>query len=135
MSNADIIVEWDFSEIERELEKMGKDIDKLKANATKKAAEVVKAAVERNVGRSNINKPGYVHMQDDVKISALKEDEETGADVREVGGGKKTGYKWRFAEYGTSRWRGNQFMTKSVNETADEVKKIIEEEIKKEVGF
>ncbi len=133
MGDSGIILEWDFEEIERELEKMGRDVDRLQSRATMKAAKVVKEAVERKVGRSNINRPGYVHMQDDVKISALREDEELGIKVREVRGGKKTGYKWRFAELGTSKWKGNQFITKSKNETAEEVKRIIDEEIKKEL--
>jgi HK97 gp10 family phage protein len=126
--------EWDFSEIMNEFEKMGKDIEKVESKATKKAAKVVKVAIEKNVGRSDINKEGYTHMQDDVKISGLKEDEKLDK-VREIKGGKKTGYKWKWREFGTSKQKGNAFMTKSVQETQQEVQKIINDEIKKELDL
>lgn len=127
-------IEWDFSEITNELEKMGKDIEKVEQTATLKAAQVIKAAVEKNIGRSDANKPGYIHMADDVRLSGLKEDED-GDKVREIYGGKKTGYKWKWLEFGTSKMKGNQFMTKSLEETSEEVKKIIDEELQKQLDL
>jgi HK97 gp10 family phage protein len=121
--------EFDFSEVTQGLEEMAKQLEKVETKATLKAAKIVKSAVAKNVGRSNITKAGYTHMADDVKVSGLKTDED-GEKYREVYGGKNTGYKWKFLEFGTSKMKGNQFMTKSLEETAEEVEQIINEEIK-----
>lgn len=126
--------EWDFSEIINEIEEMGKDVEKVESKATLKAAQKVKGAVEKNIGKSNVDKEGYTHMMDDVKVSGLKEDED-GDKVREVYGGNKTGYKWKFLEFGTSKMKGNQFMTKSLEETAGEVEKIINDELQKQLNL
>lgn len=132
---ANIEFEWDFDEVMQEIEKMGKDVKKVEGNATRKAAEVVKNAVEKNLPRSDIAKSGYVHMADDVKISGLKEDKETGDSIREVKGSRKTHYKWKWLEFGTSKMKGNQFITKSKLETESEVADIINDEIKKELDL
>lgn len=126
--------EWDFSEIMNEFEQMGKDIGKVEQKATLKAGQTIKAAVEKNLPKSDIEREGYVHMKDDVRLSGLKEDED-GDKIREVYGSKKTGYKWKFLEFGTSKMKGNQFMTKSVEETAGEVEKIINDELQKQLNL
>lgn len=134
MSN-NVTIEWDFSEIIKHFEEMGKDLEKSEEAGTKKAAAVIVEALKKNVGRSDIDEEGYVHMQDDIHVSGLKEDKTDGSKVREIYGGKKTGWKWRFKEYGTSKGNGNQFMTKSLQETDEEIKKIIDDEIKKQLNL
>lgn len=131
---SEVNFEWDFSEIINEIEEMGKDVEKVESKATLKAAQKVKGAVEKNIGKSNVDKEGYTHMMDDVKVSGLKEDED-GEKIREVYGGSKTGYKWKFLEFGTSKMKGNQFMTKSLEETAGEVEKIINDELQKQLNL
>ena len=133
MSN--VTFEWDFSSIIKEFEKMGKDIEKVEDKATFKASKVVADALAKNVGRSDIDEEGYVHMQDDIHISSLKEDKTDGSKIREIYGSKKTGWKWKFREFGTSKDAGNQFITKSLNETKKEIKKIIDDEIKKQLNL
>jgi HK97 gp10 family phage protein len=128
-----VTFEWDFSNIIKEFETMGKDMLKVEEVATKKAAKVVADALAKNMGRSDIDEEGYVHMQDDIHISGLKDDKFDGSKVREISGGKKTGWKWHFQEYGTSKDAGNQFITKSLAETKDEVKDIVDSEIRKEL--
>lgn len=127
---ADVKMDWDLEEVMIKIEHMGKDVNKFEKDSTLAAAKVVKSAVEKNLPRSDINKAGYTHMQDDVKISSLKTDKELNK-VREVKGGKKTYYKWKFLEYGTSKMKGNQFLTKSIKESKDEAIKIINNAIKK----
>jgi HK97 gp10 family phage protein len=128
-----VTFEWDFSAITKEFENMGKDIEKVEETATKKAANVVAEVLAKNMGRSNIDEEGYVHMQDDIHVSGLKDDKTDGSKVREIYGGKKTGWKWHFREFGTSKEDGNQFITKSLEETKSEVKDIIDAEIQKQL--
>lgn len=133
MSN--VTIEWNFTEITKHFESMDKDLEKAEEAGTKKAAAVIVDALKKNVGRSSIDEEGYVHMQDDIHVSGLKEDKTDGSKVREIYGGKKTGWKWRFREFGTSKEDGNQFMTRSLQETKNEVKQIIDGEIKKQLDL
>ena len=126
--------EIDFSGITSELEKMEKGIQDVEEKATKKAAQVVADTVKKKLNRSSKNYPGYAHMEDDVRISGLKEDE-NGNKTRVVSGGKRTKYKWKFLEYGTSRMQGNQFASRATKETEGKVKEIVEAEIKSQLGL
>lgn len=129
-----VYVDFDFSHISKEFERMKRDLSKVEIRATLKAARVVKESLNQNMGRSNIKDSDYVHMQDDILISALKQDSDDDT-VREIYGGKKTGYKWHFLNNGTSNMAGNQFMDRSILETEDQVQDIIEKEIKSELGL
>ena len=124
-----ISFEHDFSQILNGIENMVDDVSKIEAKATLKGAKILKESLEKNVGKSTID---HEHIADDIKISALKTDDE-GNEAREVKGGKKTGYKWKWLEFGTSKMKGNQFITKSLHETKDEVQSAIDNELKKVV--
>jgi HK97 gp10 family phage protein len=114
-----------------DIEKLGQDVAGVTDKATLKAANVVADRVKVNLKRSRKKSypPEYVHMQDDVKVGSLID--EDGDKVREVGGGRKTGYKWRFLEDGTSYMTGTQFASRTKLETEKEVEDIILEEVRK----
>lgn len=142
MSNNNVNIEHDFTKVLDGLEKMGIDLYKLIPNVTLKAAKIIRDAIVRNLPRSEegVGKKlqwkktsKYIHMQDDVKITSIKTDEETQDKVRHVRGGKYTHYKWKWWEFGTSKMKGNQFMTRSMKETQNTVQAIIDEGIKKVV--
>jgi HK97 gp10 family phage protein len=133
-------MEHDFSHVLQGFEQMGVELHKIIPKTTLKAAKIIKSAIVRNLPRSKDDekktlqwkgKMKYVHMQDDVKITTLKEDVETLDMVRHLRGGKYTHYKWKWWEFGTSKLEGNQFMTRSLKETNTEVQKAINDDIKK----
>ena len=128
---SEVTIECDFSGLIANIERMGKDIENVAGKATLKAARVVAEKAKENLKRSNLKKypEGYMHMQDDVKISSLTD--EDGDKIRKIGGGRKTGYKWRFLEEGTSKMSGTQFASRTKLETEREVESIIINEIRK----
>lgn len=139
MPGSFVSIEFNFSEIEKAIEQTGKDVASIEKTATQKAADIVASAVKDNLTRRHYgpkdkrSSPEYVHMKDDIHISALKEDED-GDKVREIYGGKKTGYKWRFLNDGTSKMQGTQFADRSVLETEQQVQDTIEKEVEKAIG-
>ncbi|WP_053957163.1 HK97-gp10 family putative phage morphogenesis protein [Inediibacterium massiliense] len=126
-----ISFEWDFSGILKEFERMGKDMEKVEKTGTLKASKAVANKLKDNTNRSTVDKEGYKHMQDNIKISGLKEDENLDK-YRGVGFGKLQ-YKANWLNDGTSKMKPTHFLTKTVEETKDEVKEIIDQEIKKEL--
>ncbi len=125
-----ISIEVDFSEIINRIKQIDADVKKIEDSATLKAAKHVSEKVKINLPRSSrSNKQGYVHMQDDIKISSKMD--EDGDRVRKISGGKKTSYKWRFLEEGTSKMPGTQFATRTAIETQTDVRNIIIEEVRK----
>lgn len=126
-----IEIDYDFSGIMESMQNMVADIEKLEAKATLEGAKVVKTAVEERLNniKSDIEKEGYTHMADDVKISGYKNVD--GEGQRVVKGGKKTGYKWKFLELGTTKMSPKPFVTQSIQESKEDVKKAIENEVRK----
>lgn len=123
-------VEFDFSNIEEELNKMVKDVGEAESRIILKSTQLVRDRMKQRVRVSKISSPGYKHIKDDMKISTLKDDGE-GTRYREIYGGKKTGYKWKFLEFGTTRMEARPFMQPSVDETEKERERIVYEELKK----
>lgn len=123
-------MEFDFSNIEEELNKMVDDIEKVEDKVILKSAQLVRNRMKLRVKPSKISSPGYKHIKDDMKISRLKDDNE-GTKYREIYGGKKTGYKWKFLEFGTTKMSARPFMQPSLDETENEREQIAYEELKK----
>ena len=117
------------------LNRMTKLPEKEQKSFLKKCGEIIKKCVrrsmERNKMRSKINRADYVHMMDDIKVQIKKS--KIGNLFVRVGGGKATGYKWRFLNDGAIDQRGNilndanHFMEQAINEASKE----IEEEVTK----
>lgn len=135
--SSNVKMDWDFSDITNKFDNMGKDLTALEKIVTSKVAKVIKLAIQNNLLRSSKDKNqydrnvDYKHMKDDIKISSLKEDKESLDSIREIKGGKQTHFKWKWLENGTSKMKPNHFLTKSMNQTKDEVKSIFNEAIKK----
>lgn len=129
----DVTIDWDFSDIMASIEKIGVDIEKVASPATKKAADYVAQEVKNNLNRSNRKTYSYpeeyIHMQDDVKVSNMIDEDDD--KIRVIGGGKWTAYKWRFINDGTSNMEGNHFADCTKIETEDKVKEIILDEVRK----
>lgn len=123
-------VEFDFSKIDEELKLMVKGIGEAEDKIILKSAQIVRDKMKRKVRVSGINRPGYKHIKDDIKISRLKDDK-AGTKFREIYGGKKTGFKWKFLEFGTVKMSPIPFMQPSIDETENEREQIAYEELKK----
>lgn len=123
-------LEFDFSNVEEELNKMVKDIGEAEDTIILKSSQLTRDRMQQRVRVSKISTPGYKHIKDDIKISALKDDKE-GTRYREIRGSKKTGYKWKFLEFGTTKMKAIPFMQPSVDETEIERKNITDEELRK----
>lgn len=89
-----------------------------------------KHAVNNMTFRSGINRTDYKHMQDDVKIS-VKESKQGNLYVA-VGGGKETGFKWRWlndgaiSNKGTVLVQATHFMEKAQKESEQEINDVID---------
>lgn len=123
----------DVSEV---LEKMKNKCEKEKKNVLKNIGKIIMKSVRNNMKwRSGINKSDYVHMQDDIqsKVKTSK----YGTMFVEVGGGKNTGYKWRFLNDGAIDQRGNvlvqatHFMEKSLNDSESNINKELDDYLRK----
>lgn len=99
---------------------------RLEGQILKEAGEVLAKGVSNNIGRSNINSPGYVHLQDDIHVSRTKTNE-FGERYVEVGASKKKSYILKFLEFGTSKMSARMPMTKGVVDTKDAVRRILKE--------
>ena len=128
--NKTIKVEWDFSNIEDELIKMVDDIAEVEDRIILRSAQLVRDRMKQRVRVSSINRPDYKHIKDDIKMSRLKDDK-MGTKYREIYGGKKTGYKWKYLEHGTTKMDAIPFMQPSLEDTELERQRIAEEELRK----
>ncbi len=124
-----IDISFDFKNIEDELKLMVKGIKEAEDEIILKSAELVAEKMKQRVKKSAINYPGYKHIKDSIKISSPKLDDD-GEKIREIYGANKTGYKWKFLEYGTVNMNAMPFMQNSVDETAAERKNISERILK-----
>lgn len=125
-----VSVEFDFSNIEEELKSIVKGIEETEDKVILKSAQMVRDRMKQKVRVSKVSSPDYKHIKDDIKISALKNDGE-GTKYREIYGGKKTGFKWKFLEFGTVKMEARPFMQPSIDETANEREQLTYEELKK----
>ncbi len=125
-------IEFDFSNIEDEMLKMVDDIAKAEEIIILRSAQLVRDRMKQKVNVSDINWPGYKHIKDDIKISRLKDDK-AGTKYREIYGGKKTGFKWKYLEYGTTKMNAIPFMQPSLEDTELERQRIAEEELRKAI--
>lgn len=123
-------IQFDFSNIEEELKLVVKGVGEVEDKIILKSAQLVRDRMKQRVRVSKVIKPDYKHIKDDMKISSTKDDEE-GTRYREIYGGKKTGYKWKFLEFGTTKMDAIPFMQPSVDETEKEREQIAYNELKK----
>lgn len=125
-------IEFDFSNIEDEMLKMVDDIAEAEERIILRSAQLVRDRMKQKVNVSDINWPGYKHIKDDIKISKLKDDK-TGTKYREIYGGKKTGFKWKYLEYSTTKMNAIPFMQPSLEDTELERQRIAEKELRKAI--
>ncbi|SHF13518.1 phage protein, HK97 gp10 family [Tissierella praeacuta DSM 18095] len=97
----------------------------------KRAAEVVKGNIVRNLNvlRTKTNDPEHKHMADDVNYRIVKD--EYGEKVARIRGGKKTGTKWHLVNDGTYRSKATHFIDTALKQSDEEIEQIFEEEMER----
>ncbi len=93
-----------MNEMLQKLEKMGKNVDKVKAKALKAGAEKIRKPIADLAPRSAIP---HEHMADSIIISEVKKDSD-GSEFVEVGPEKSKFYA-KFQEFGTVKQKAKPF--------------------------
>lgn len=123
-------IEFDFSNIEEELNSIVKGMGEAEESIILQSAQLVRDTMKQKVNVSNISRPDYRHIRDDIRMSILKDDG-MGTKFREIRGTKRTAFKWKFLEFGTVRMKPIPFMQPSLDETAIARENITNEELRK----
>lgn len=125
-------MEFDFSNIEDELKIMAKAVGEVEDSIILKSTQLVRERMRQRVRVSKISSPSYLHIRDDIRMSRLKDDK-MGTKYRELYGGPKTGFKWKYLEFGTVKMDAIPFMQPSLDDTENERKQIAYEELRKAI--
>lgn len=112
-----------MSYLQNEIICLPQELTEQRKEILRKSAKILKKNVENELERSTIDKPGYEHMKDDVKISI--KDNEQGDMAAVIHGGKKTGYKWHMLANGTSNMQATHFDEKAMKESEAEIDGIV----------
>ncbi|MEH7157472.1 HK97-gp10 family putative phage morphogenesis protein [Neobacillus drentensis] len=113
-----------MDELLRRLEQLGEQSETVKKKALEEGAEVIRAEIESNAKRSNIN---HEHMADGI-ITNIKDD------VAVIGPGAEFYYS-HFLEFGTSKMAAQPFMGPSFERKKEEAKEKMAEVIRRELGL
>ncbi|MBC1402140.1 HK97 gp10 family phage protein [Listeria booriae] len=116
------------------LEELQRNITKLKLNNKKAAIRGVNRVSELVSDKLKSNTPydadASDHLRDDVKTTGV-----TGAtkgDIsKDIGFGKKTGWRYHFPEFGTTKQAPQAFAQKTVNQSKSEALEIYKDELRK----
>lgn len=114
-------------------------LDKLQVRAPRVAREAVTKvadefaeALKRNTPREGFD--WDEHLQDDVVVTGFK-----GANVgivsKDIGYGKKTGWRSHFPDEGTVYQRGQDFKEKTINEMTPVAREIYAKKVKEGLGL
>lgn len=109
-----------------ELEKLGKEGEKIERIVLVKAGEKVKEAIVKEAPYRTGN------LRDNIKITKLKKVD--GAAFVEVYPSKDAFYA-AFLEFGTTKMKANPFMSRGYENSKEDVEELIVEEIKKGLGL
>ena len=112
-----------MSYVQNEIISLPQELTEKRKDILRKSAKILKKNVENELERSTIDKPGYVHMKEDVKISI--KDNEQGDMAAVIHGGKKTGYKWHMLANGTSNMQATHFDEKAMKESEAEIDGVV----------
>lgn len=124
-----------YDELMLSIENIGRDADKEVNKALKGSAEIVKKELEKNTPKSLIMHPKHPNARQNVVITNVKTNKDTGSKYITVGfsGKQPADVSWRihFIEFGTIRQKPQLFMTKTIKNTQEAVKKEIMKQLKK----
>lgn len=125
---------------------MTKGLDEILANLTKlqaKAPKVARAAVSEVADefekQLKVNTPEYfivddVHARDDTVVTGFKGANE-GIVSKDIGFGRKTGWRIHFPDTGTSHQKAQNFKEKTITEMTPKAKEIYAQKVKEGLGL
>lgn len=118
-----------INEMLAKIEKLGKNVEKIKKKALSKGAEVLKTEISQNAVRSSTHAK---HLADNIEISDVK----VGSDGLEylLVGPTKEYFYGKFLEFGTVKMRARPFMEPALLSKKQEVLEKIAEEIRSELN-
>jgi len=124
-----------YDELMLQIENLGKSADREVGKALRNSAEILKKGLEKNTPDSLIRHSKHPNARQNVVITNVKTNKDTGAKYITVGysGKHPDDVSWRihFVEFGTIRQKPQLFMHKTINETQEKVKKEIMKHLKK----
>lgn len=116
-----------MQELLAKIEQLGKEGVKIEGQALKKAGEHLK---EQMITETPVRTG---ELRDSIEVSTVKTKQ--GRRYVEVGPNKKTNWRAKFVEFGTSKNRANPFMARTYERNKEEIQEMIKEEIKKGLGL
>lgn len=117
-----------FDEILLNIEQLGGNVSKASREAVKEGGKVVRDRLEKNTPKgAYLSK---THAKDNVVISNIKTNRDTGDKYVTVGYPAEIKWRIHFVEFGTIRQQPKLFMTKTINDTREEVKKVMMDSLK-----
>jgi len=115
-----------LDELLNRLRNTSEKISTVENRALKDAAEPVAAEMKSLVHVSNLQ---HLHIRDDIQISGVKTKE--GLKQIEIGPGRKTNWRAKFLEWGTSKMQAIPFVQPAFEHKKREVMEIMAESIRK----
>lgn len=114
------------------------NLTKLQVKAPKAARDAVTEVAEEFEKALKANTPVYededTHLRDDTAISGFKGANE-GIVSKDIGYGKRTGWRAHFPNDGTIYQRAQDFKEKTINEMTPKAKQIYAEKVKEGLGL
>lgn len=118
-----------MNEMLQKLEKMGKNVDKVKEKALKAGAEKIRKPIADLAPRSKIP---HEHMADSIIISEVKKD--TGGNEFVEVGPEKSKFWAKFNEFGTVKMKAHPFVEPGFLQGKKEALEAIAEVVKGEIN-
>src|SRR5699024_11500251 len=121
-------------ELLNNLDKTSDDVTKATKSANKKAADVFAKQLQQNTPVGKYEKSqwwGKYKAKEEVAVSNTRTDSVSNIDYVAVGYHKDVAWRIHFVEVGTIKMSPRWFITKTVDETAGEIEKVMADEIKK----
>lgn len=118
-----------LDQIALELNNIPDEFDNIAKEALDEVGNVLKDEVKRLLPRSDVSRPGYKHMQDDVKVHQKKD--KLGIRTLIVCGGKDTAYKWHMVDDGTNGNRGMHFTQNAISNSQKRIDQIVDKAVER----
>lgn len=119
-----------MDELLSRLEAMNTKASRIENDALKAAAEPLKAEMESLV---RVSPKNDYHIKEDIQISSVKTKD--GVKSIEVGPGKKTNWRAKFLEFGTSKMTAIPFMAPAFEHKKREIQETIKQKLREALGL
>lgn len=119
-----------MDELVAKLQTMSDKAGKIEGDALRAAAEPV---AEEMRGLVRVSSANEVHIRDNIEISKVKTKD--GIRYIEIGPGKKTSWRAKFLEFGTSKMQAYPFVQPAGEHKFKEAQEIISKKIKEALGL